>query len=293
VVSTLIAKLIVSTMGRADLNLPFRDLAHNRWSVYYVKNFLICWTAMIKNVLLTVKCWTLPKLVSRIHCSIVQSGSSFENSIFDVCSSDTKIRSEVISPFRSLRMFFYLAFIASGTIGTLITLTRFAAALNGAPNAQPIPDIFKDLGIDLAAVAIFALLYRSDAKAQEASYAKLSREEILSTLRVELANKRVVTLQQLRGISRIVIISGSREYIQEAFIKGEPFKEALLERGVLVVPYSLDGPLSSSEIIASTGKQSEGSVAVQEQPTVTATQKWIATPIYTNEWSRYVTSKPA
>lgn len=183
-------------------------------------------------------------------------------------------------------MFFYVAFIASGTIGSLITLTRFAAALSNAPNAQPIPEIFKDLGIDLGAVAIFALLYRSDAKARDVSLARLSREEILSTLRVELANKKVVTLQQLRGIVRIVIISGSGEYIKEAFQRGERFREDLLERGVLVVPYSLDGPLPKSEPTAGTGQQGVGSVAVQEQPKVAASERWTANPIYTNEWAR-------
>lgn len=196
------------------------------------------------------------------------------------------MRSEVISPFRSVRMFFYLAFIASGSIGSLITLTRFAAALSDAPNAQPIPDIFKDLAIDLGAVTLFALLYRSDAKARDISLAKLSREEILSTLRVELVNKKVVTLQQLRGVARIVIISGSREYIKEAFERSEPFKQDLLDRGVLVVPYSLDGSLPVSEPTASSGQQSVGSVAVQEQPKVAATARWTAIPIYTNEWSR-------
>ncbi|CAM6104727.1 unnamed protein product [Calypogeia fissa] len=208
-----------------------------------------------------------------------------------VYSSDTKIRSEVISPFRSLRMFFYVAFIASGTIGSLITLTRFAAALSGAPNAQPISDIFKDLGIDLAAVTIFALLYRSDAKARDVSLAKISREEILSTLRVELANKKVVTLQQLRGIARIVIISGSGEFIKDAFQRAEPFKEDLLERGVLVVSYSLDGALPSSEPTSSTTQQGAGSVAVQEQPKVAATERWTATPIYTSEWSRWLNAQ--
>jgi hypothetical protein len=161
--------------------------------------------------------------------------------VFVLCSSDAKIRSEVIAPFRSFRMFFYGAFIASGSIGGLIAVTRLIGALNHAPGAEAPIEIAKGLGIDLAAVIIFALLYRSDAKAREIALAKLSREEDLANLRLQLDNKKVVTLAQLRGISRIVILAGPGSYIEEALKQSEPFKAALLERGVLLAPYATDG----------------------------------------------------
>ncbi len=161
--------------------------------------------------------------------------------VFVLCSSDAKIRSEVIAPFRSFRMFFYGAFIASGSIGGLIAVIRLIGALNHAPGAEAPIEIAKGLGIDLAAVIIFALLYQSDAKAREIALAKLSREEDLANLRLQLDNKKVVTLAQLRGISRIVILAGPGSYIEEALKQSEPFKAALLERGVLLAPYATDG----------------------------------------------------
>jgi hypothetical protein len=57
-------------------------------------------------------------------------------------------------------MFFYGAFIASGSIGGLIATTRLIASLNNAPGAEPAIEIAKGLGIDIGAALIFALLYR-------------------------------------------------------------------------------------------------------------------------------------
>ncbi|CAM6079547.1 unnamed protein product [Sphagnum tenellum] len=195
--------------------------------------------------------------------------------------SDAKIRSEVIAPFRSFRMFFYGAFIASGSIGGLIAVIRLIGALNHAPGAEAPIEIAKGLGIDLAAVIIFALLYRSDAKAREIALAKLSREEDLANLRLQLDNKKVVTLAQLRGISRIVILAGPGSYIEEALKQSEPFKAALLERGVLLAPYATDGATLTVDSPAV-------APIADVKPGADAERKWIAKPIYTSEWGRWI-----
>lgn len=63
----------------------------------------------------------------------------------------------------------------------------------------------------------------------------------MSNLRLELSNKRVVTIGQLRGTSRIVILAGPGSYVEEALRQSEPYKTDLLERGVLVAAYVTDG----------------------------------------------------
>jgi len=82
---------------------------------------------------------------------------------------------------------------------------------------------------------------RSESKARDKALAKIGREENLSNLRLELGNKRVVTIGQLRGTSRIVILAGPGAYIEEALRQSEPYKKDLLERGVLVAAYATDG----------------------------------------------------
>lgn len=210
-------------------------------------------------------------------------------------STDAKMRSEVIAPFRALRMFFYSAFMASGGIGGLIAITRLIASLNNAPGAEAPIEIAKGIAIDFGAVIIFALLYRWDSKARDKALAKIGREENLSNLRLELSNKKVVTIGQLRGTSRIVILAGPASYIEEALRQSEPFKKDLLERGVLVAAYATDGatigndspaPLPSSTPPSNT----EGSTELSKSVAAVADleKKWRAMPIYTLEWGRWI-----
>ncbi|XP_037437590.1 protein LOW PSII ACCUMULATION 1, chloroplastic-like [Triticum dicoccoides] len=63
-----------------------------------------------------------------------------------------KIRSEVLLPFRSVRMFFYLAFMASAGLGSLIALTQLLPALGNPTRAAGVPETLKGLGIDVAAI---------------------------------------------------------------------------------------------------------------------------------------------
>lgn len=162
-------------------------------------------------------------------------------------SSTAKIRSEVLSPFRSVRMFFYLAFMASGGLGGLIATTQLIGALANPSRAAEVSEISKGLAIDLGAVSLFAFLYSRENNAKQAQLARLSREESLSNLKLRVDEKRVIPLSSLRGIARLVICAGPESYISDSFRLSQPFTEKLLERGVLVVPFASDGNLPSFE----------------------------------------------
>ncbi|CAI5531911.1 unnamed protein product [Closterium sp. Naga37s-1] len=135
-------------------------------------------------------------------------------------------------------MFLYGAFIASASIGALITATSLLAIAAGARDADAlqIQDSLKDLGIDVAAVAIFAFLYRSDAWGKDASLNRLTREESLAKLRLELPTGRIVSLAQLQGTCRLIIVAGPLSHVQTALAAAEPYRAALLERAVVVAP---------------------------------------------------------
>lgn len=203
-------------------------------------------------------------------------------------TSAAKIRSEVLSPFRSVRMFFYLAFMASGGLGGLIALSRLVAALRNAPNAGSTPEILMGLGIDLAAVSLFAFLYTRDLKAQNIQLAKLSREETLANLKLEVDGKRVVSISQLRGFARLVIVAGPASFIEEAFKYSKPFTNDLLDRGVRVVYYATDGLVPRLQTSAADTSLNE--VKDDEQLSLINKQKslWQLTPIYTSEWSKWL-----
>ncbi|CAI9107507.1 OLC1v1006880C4 [Oldenlandia corymbosa var. corymbosa] len=194
-------------------------------------------------------------------------------------SSSAKIRSEVLSPFRSVRMFFYVAFIASGGLGGFIAATQLIAALSNPSRANDVPEIAKGLAIDLGAVAVFAFLYYRENTAKNAQLAKLSREESLSALRIRVDQKRVLPVSAFRGAARLVILAGPESFILESFRSSEPFTESLLERAVLVVPFVTDGNLPSFEFDES-----------EELKEVTAKRRrlWQLAPVYANEWSSWL-----
>ncbi|XP_059297306.1 protein LOW PSII ACCUMULATION 1, chloroplastic isoform X2 [Lycium ferocissimum] len=194
-------------------------------------------------------------------------------------SSTAKIRSEVLSPFRSVRMFFYIAFIASGGLGGLIASTRLIAALANSSRAAEVPEILQGLGIDLGAVSLFAFLYYRENKAKNAQVEKLAREENLANLKLRVDEKKILPVSAFRGIARLVILAGPSAFISECFKLSAPFTDGLLERGVLVIPFATDGISPNFEF--------EGNEELEENIS-RRKRLWQLAPIYTTEWTKYL-----
>nr|CAD1819018.1 unnamed protein product [Ananas comosus var. bracteatus] len=190
--------------------------------------------------------------------------------------SSAKIRSEVLSPFRSVRMFFYLAFIASGALGGLIALTRILPALANSSKAAVLPETLEGLAIDVGAVLLFTFLYTRENKAKEAQLAKLSREESLSKLKLRLSENKIISVSDLRGKARLVILAGPASFLADCFKRSKPFTDALIERGVLVVPFSVDGSAPTFEF--------DDEELVEEKKR----RLWQLTPTLTNEWAKWI-----
>ena len=60
------------------------------------------------------------------------------------------------------------------------------------------------LAIDAAGIAIFGYLLKRDLDARDKQIARMTREEDLGSLQIELANKKTLRLSQLRQFARIV-----------------------------------------------------------------------------------------
>ncbi|XP_073317099.1 protein LOW PSII ACCUMULATION 1, chloroplastic-like [Primulina huaijiensis] len=212
-------------------------------------------------------------LRSRVICSASNGPSSSE------ISSTAKIRSEVLSPFRTLRMFFYLAFVASGSLGGFIAITQLIGALANSSRAAEVPEILKGIAIDFGAVSIFGFLYYQENNAKNAQLARLSREENLSNLKLRIDEKKILPLSAFRGIARLVILAGPASFIEESFKLSEPFTESLLERGVLVVPCASDGTLLNFQF-----------QETEETKEITAKRKrlWQLSPVLATEWAAWL-----
>lgn len=192
-------------------------------------------------------------------------------------SSTARIRSEVLSPFRSVRMFFYLAFIASASLGGLITIPRLISALTNSSKSSVVSEIVNGLGIDLGAVLLFAFLYTRENSAKNAQISRLSREERLSKLKVRVDEKKVISVDSLRGIARLVILAGPASFIKESFSRSKPFIDGLIERGILVVPFATDGNALDLEFEESSEEMS----LVDRKKRL-----WQLSPVYISDWAK-------
>ncbi|KAL8253043.1 hypothetical protein R6Q59_036736 [Mikania micrantha] len=208
-----------------------------------------------------------------VTCSAAKPSSSSD------VSSSARIRSEVLTPFRSVRMFFYIAFIAQASLGGLIAITQLIGALANPSRADSVADIAKGLGIDIGAAALFAFLYYRENKIKNAQMAKLSREENLSNLKLRVDEKKIISVSDFRGLARLVILAGPSSFIKEAFELSEAFTEQLVERGVLVVPFCTDGNGPDFEF---------DETKEMKQFTNKRRRLWQLVPVLTPEWSQWL-----
>jgi len=179
-------------------------------------------------------------------------------------------------------MFFYTAFIASASLGTLIAISQLIGALSNPSRASEVSEILKGLGIDIGAVSLFAFLYLRDNKAKNAQEARLSREEFLSNLKLRVSEKKIIPVSSLRGIARLVICAGPASFITESFKRSEPLTESLLDRGVLVVPLVTDGNSPTLEFEETEETDEAKQLATRRK------RLWQLAPVITSEWSEYV-----
>nr|CAB3487572.1 unnamed protein product [Digitaria exilis] len=202
-------------------------------------------------------------------------------------SSMAKIRSEVLSPFRSVRMFLYLAFMASGALGALIALAQLLPALSDPARSAGAADTAKGLGIDVAAVSLFAFLYSRESKAKDAQVARLAREERLSRLKLRVGEGgRPFTLSELRGTARLVIVAGPAEFVAESFRRSQPFLRELAERAVLAVPFATDG--NAPELRLDDDAGGEDGVDGEDDLARRSKRLWQLAPVYTTEWAQWL-----
>ncbi|VVB11244.1 unnamed protein product [Arabis nemorensis] len=211
-------------------------------------------------------------------CSAADEPSSSSSSEI---SADARIRSEVLTPFRSVRMFFYLAFIASASLGGLIATSRLIGALANPARSGEVLEILKGLGIDVGAASLFAFLYFRENKTKNAQMARLSREENLAKLKMRVEeNNKVISVGDLRGVARLVICAGPAEYIEEAFKRSREFTQGLVERGVVVVAYATDGKSPVLEF-------DETDIA-DEEMSQRRRRLWRVAPVFVSEWDKWL-----
>ncbi|VAH58074.1 unnamed protein product [Triticum turgidum subsp. durum] len=115
---------------------------------------------------------------------------------------DLKLISEVQAPFRGVRRFFYVAFIAAAGISTFFTIPRLIFALQGGDGAPDFLETAGNAAINIGGIVVLVALFFWENKKEEEQITNISRNETLSRLPVRLSTNRITELVQLRDISR-------------------------------------------------------------------------------------------
>lgn len=211
----------------------------------------------------------------------------------------SKLVSESIAPWRTLRLFLYGA-LGSGTfIGGLINISGAVAGSN-SPDFNLNTELL-NVGIDFGAVILFLVLAKFDLDKQrelqvkvdekierkkqskEAAKSMKEREAVLRSLPVEITvgadgSTRSVSVGELQAGAKqhMIIVAGPRKACTDALIGANLLKMDFAMSNVMVVPYETDtGAL-----------QTRPSGGFGEKPSY-ETQPYIARPSG-DDWASYI-----
>ncbi|CAG9463674.1 unnamed protein product [Pedinophyceae sp. YPF-701] len=209
-------------------------------------------------------------------------------------SAQVELRTEAAAPFRFARIFILGGLAAGAALGLLVILGRLAAAVQGGEGAPDLAETLGNAGVNAGVLGVLLFFVRRDLQARERDKKKIQREEDLGRLQVELPGGRTVALSRLRGNSRPVVLAGSRADVLRATRGAQKYKQALQDRGIVLVPVifgSEDDPSTRLEALRSDfekeAKESKG--FDKEAPGAKGKGgRWEVKPVDLPRWSKWI-----
>jgi hypothetical protein len=162
-----------------------------------------------------------------------------------------RLREEVESPFRTVRLWFFGSSTASALVALYFSLLALLKSYTGGfSDAPPLPEALENVGINVAAVALCGYLTYRDVQAGEANLKRIAKGGALAKLVVQSASSNSLTpLTNYRRKQRVVICAGGKHYIEtvcrslnsDQRSDTNILPEALYQSEVVVVPVLLQG----------------------------------------------------
>jgi len=129
-----------------------------------------------------------------------------------------RLREEVESPFRTVRLFFFGSSTASALIALYFSLlSLLKVSMGGFSDAPPMEEALQSCGINLGALILCGALTYRDWQAGEANLARIAKGGALAKLVVTPASdgSTAVSLADYRRRARVLIAAGGEKYIDE------------------------------------------------------------------------------
>eukprot|EP00979_Chaetoceros_neogracilis_P013033 scaffold3646_cov257-Chaetoceros_neogracile.AAC.1 len=250
----------------------------------------------------------------RINNYLVKSSSSSSTSLFMAeeenkikkggldTSTRSRLLSESIAPWRTLRLFLYGSLGSGAALGGFITLAGVVAGISGARADLDLKTEYLNLAIDFGAVAIFVFLAKWDfdqsnelndkvkVKMQQKKDNKVirkamkERELTLSKLNLDIRVTADGTMQaatveaiQTGGKQHMIVVAGGKKAIRDALLGANILKMEFSIRDVIIVPYELGKTQEQKEDEAKLKPVGSG-FGKDSRPTW-ETQPYVAQPI--------------
>ena len=179
----------------------------------------------------------------------VQDNSDLEKT-FGGYTAKQRLREEVESPFRTVRLFFFGSGTGSAFVALYFSLLNLGKAQAGWTDVPPMEEAIQSVLINVAAVIICGGLTFRDWKAGDSNLARIKQGGALAKLVVQRADNPsdLVTLSDYRRNSRVLIAAGGKEYIREVcralnsdqLADGNTLPKAIEAAEIVVVPVLLE-----------------------------------------------------
>jgi len=191
-----------------------------------------------------------------------------------------RLREEIESPFRAVRLLFFGASSVSALLALYFSVTNMIKANMGYESGPSMEDAVQSTAINVAALAICAFITYRDYQAGQASLARIAKGGALAKLIVNSSTGSKTTLKDYRRVARVLICAGGPEYIATLAnsLQGtKQLTELLVEADIVLVPVLLQDDASR---VGDTKMAWPG-----EQPAA------VAFPMAVTQWMDYLSSE--
>jgi len=162
-----------------------------------------------------------------------------------------RLREEVESPFRQVRLFLFGSSAGSALVALYFSaLGALKASMGGYSDSIPLDEALQTCGINLAGVVVCSALAWREYQVGEANLKRIAKGGALARLVVQPADSvGQKTLADYRRQSRVLIAAGGKEYIQQLarslnadqLSDQNVIPQALSDVDIIVVPVLLEG----------------------------------------------------
>ena len=209
-----------------------------------------------------------------------------------------RLREEVESPFRTVRLYFFGFSTVSALVAFYFSLLTALKSYSGFTDAPPMSEALESVGINVAAVAICGFLSYRDYQAGEVNLKRIAKGGALAKLVVTSPDNTLTPLVDYRRKQRVLICAGGKEYVEELcrslnadqLSDENTIPQALYNSEVVVVPVLLEGDGTRVGDTTNCWKEttpSEGDRSFD----VTRAQDVVAFPRGNAQWANYLESE--